>query len=190
MSTISLPLLTLKPPNAGWWPMHIDWQEERYTEWPSCVLRDPFIEMVVWLEAILMDALPAVWQVNIEEIQWPILAEKAGPETIHLTLYGKMLGAGFQFDLDRRNEYSTLASGTVSARQLAGIWFESLSQAISRNDFVAPEEWDNDLRRLDTSRLRALLAGQPIDDTWRPDYIDEKARWDRSVKLARQVIFG
>lgn len=187
MSTISSPLLTLEPPAAGWWPMHIDWEGERYSEWPSCTPFDPFIEMIVWMEAILMDALPAVWQVNIEEIQWPILAERAGANTIHLTLYGKLLGAGFRFDLDKRDEYPVLASGIVNGREMVENWYESFIQAISNESNFVLEEWDADLRRLDTSRLQALLAGQPIDETWRSDYLNAKARWDRSVKLVRQL---
>ena len=190
MMTISSPLLTLEAPKAGWWPMHIDWQGERYSEFPSCVGQDPFIEMVVWLEAILMDALPAVWQVHMEEIQWPILAERAGPEAIRLTIYTRMGGFGFRFNFDERNEYPALASGIVNARQMVDSWFESFTQAINNENIFVLEEWDVDLRRLDTSRLRALLAGQPIDETWRSDYLDAKARWDRSGLLGRQALFG
>ena len=186
--TISSPLLTLEAPKSGWWPMHIDWQGERYSEYPSSVLRDSFIEMIVWLEAILMDALPAVWQIDSEEIQWPILAEKVGPETIRLTLYGKASGAGFRFSLDERSEYPVLASGIVNALQMVSAWYESFIQTINNEDIFVVDEWYADLRQLDTSRLLALLAGQPIEDTWRSDYIDARTRDDRFVKLWKPLI--
>jgi hypothetical protein len=183
--SIPLPILTLQPPSAGWWPITVHWQSVEYTDWASCVARDPFIDLIVWFEAILLGQLPAVWYNNGEEVQWPILAEAMGPNQIHLTIHPRA-DAGYKYTLAEKDSYPVLMSGSVDARAYVASWYRIFREHLANQDF-APEEWDADLRLLDYSRIEALLAEESAPDAWQEDYVDDQARSSRSVLLIRQI---
>jgi hypothetical protein len=31
-----IPTLIMEPPTAGWWPISVEWQGQRYDDWASC----------------------------------------------------------------------------------------------------------------------------------------------------------
>jgi hypothetical protein len=183
---MTLPILTLEPPRSGWWPITVHWQGAEFIDCASCVAYDPFIDLIVWFEAILLEQLPAAWCNNGEEVQWPILAEAVGSGQIRLTLHPRFIGAGFKYNLAEKESYPVQMSGTVDARSFVATWYRTLRESLASETFIL-DEWDADLRLLDYARIDALLAGASAPDAWLADYGDDHARWNRSVHLTRQL---
>ena len=149
------PTLRFDPPRSGWLGITVSFGRQKIPVNTSSVF-DPFPDFLKLLENLAAGNLPCAWRINEEDSFMLFIVQPAEGGRGRLVLRGTRERDGTPDDTqDITQGIAQFIDTPVDPQELA----RSFSQAFRRylkKGFISAE-WSSDLRRMDFSRLDALL---------------------------------